>query len=276
MICTYYRELISCEKIEVGLKPFYSTISNIQKDMTLPKFFMIYKSNGYKFYKNCIMFPSGNSYNPVNVVTPLMNATIRAVKKYTRIQNQFDGVLSRDTLARMYSFKCKFTGYEATIILDGSRIIVPGVYFSDCDNIILPKGSPILIPPTNIVQWSSEARPYLEADVVVEDPTPSAPILASVPSAPPADPTPLSPPVAVTVTDPTATNSVYPPHIKQLILADSIQKNECCAITGDPISQENACITTCGHVFTRIGLTGWLSVSSNQSCPVCRQKCSLA
>jgi rubredoxin len=47
-------------------------------------------------------------------------------------------------------------------------------------------------------------------------------------------------------------------------------------ITGDSISQENACITSCGHVFTKSGLTRWLSVSSNQSCPVCRQKCSLA
>jgi len=241
--------------------------------MSLPKFFMIYKSHGYKFYKNSIMFPSSNSFNPVNVVYPLMNATIRMIGKYTAQQNAFDGVLSRDTLARVYQFKCKFTGYEAVINLDGASVIVPAVYFSDCDNMILPKGSPILTPPTSLVAWQIEARTYLDADVVVEDDNtlPLAPVLSIVPSAPPSA-APSAPPSADTI----IRESIYPAHIKQLIIADSIQKKECCVITGDPISQENACITTCGHVFTTSGLTGWLSVSSNQSCPVCRQKCSLA
>ena len=258
--------------------------------MPLPKFFMIYKSHGYKFYQNTIMFPPSNSYNPVNVVTPLMNITIRMISKYTRAQNTFDGFLSRDTLARVFSFKCKFTGYEAALNLDGSTIFVPAVYFLDCDQMILPKGSPILTPPTNMVHWSSEARPYLEADIVVQDETFTAPAAIPAPVAVaalvPVAVAALVPvavaalvPVAVAALVPVSTSriSVYPAHIKQLIIADSIQKNECCSITGDPISQENACITTCGHVFIKDGLTKWLEMpSSNQACPVCRQKCSLA
>ena len=247
--------------------------------MQLPKFFMIYKSHGYKFYKNCIMFPSSNSYNPVNVAIPLMNATIRMLGKYTATQNTFDGVLSRDSLTRIYPFKCKFTGYEATINLDGSSIIVPAVYFSDCDQFILPKGSPILTPPTSLVAWQIEARAYLEADVIIEDDNtlPLAPVLSVVPSAPPSSAPPSITPSAPPSTDTIVRDTIYPAHIKQLIITDSIQKNESCVITGDTISQENACITTCGHVFTRSGLTGWHSMpSSNQSCPVCRQKCSLA
>ena len=239
--------------------------------MLLPKYFMVYTSHGYKFYKNTIRFPPNNSYNPVNVAIPLMNATIRMISKYTRDQNTFEGILSRETLARMYSFKCKFTGYEATINLDHSRIIVPAVYFSDCEQTILPKGSPILTPPTNIVHWSYEANAYLEADIVAENETfiPVAPVAtAPVATAPVA-----TAPVAALVS--TSRISLYPAHIKQLIIADCIQKNEYCAITGDLISQENACITTCGHVFTRSGLTGWFTSSSGSICPICRQHCEI-
>ena len=264
--------------------------------MHLPKFFMIYKSSGYKFYKNTIMFLPNNSYNPVNVVSPLTNATIRVVSKFTSHQNEYDGVLSRGTLTRLYSFKYKFTGYEITINLDGSTLIVPGVYFSDCDNLILPKGSPIITPPRNLVLWQMEARPYLEADILFQDntlsvtarpPTPSPPTPSPPPPRPPTPaprpPTPTPPPrpsppppTTQNVSDTASRTSLYPSHIKQLIIADSISKNEACPITDESITQENACITTCGHVFTKSGLTRWLSVSSNQSCPVCRQKCSLA
>jgi hypothetical protein len=234
---------------------------------------MIYKSSGYKFYKNTIMFLSNNSYNPVNVVSPLTNATIRMISKYTSTQNEYDGVLGRDTLTRMFPFRYRFSGYEAAINLDGSTIIVPAVHFSDCDNLILPKGSPLIIPSTKLVKWQIVARPYLEAEIVIQDNIDnSSAIVSQVPPPLAARPPPPPPPPSTV----SITRSIYPPHIKQLIIADSISKNESCVITGDSINQENACITTCGHVFTNSGLTTWLSVSSNQSCPLCRQKCSLA
>lgn len=243
---------------------------------------MIYKSSGYKFYKNTIMFLPNNSYNPVNVVSPLTNATIRMISKYTSTQNEYDGVLSRDTLVRMFPFRYRFSGYEAAINLDGSTIIVPAVHFSDCDHLILPKGSPVIIPSTKIVKCQIVARPYVEAEIVIQENVDNssaivsqapAPLAARPPPPPPPPPPQVRPPAPSTVS---ITRSIYPPHIKQLIIADSISKNESCVITGDSINQENACITTCGHVFTNSGLTRWFSVSSNQSCPVCRQKCSLA
>ena len=156
--------------------------------MHLPKFFMVNMSPGYKFYKNTIMFPSKNSYNPVNVVTPLTNATIRMVSKCYAAQNEFDGVLSRDTLGRMYPFKCKFSGYEITINLNGHNVIVPGVYLSECDKFILPKGSPIIIPPRKLVVWQIEARSYLEADILCQDDPDN-----SLPDAPPPPPPPPPP-----------------------------------------------------------------------------------
>jgi hypothetical protein len=192
-----------------------------------------------------------------------MNVTIRILSKHADNENEYDGVISRDSLRRMYSFKCKFTGYEAMINLNGDTIIVPGVYFSEYETNILPSGSPIIIPSKKLVKWQIRARPYLQADVIVQDETLTpAPIVTPAPTVTPVPTRSIIP--------------VFPGHIKQLILADSISKNESCAITGESINQENACITTCGHVFTKDGLTRWLSVSSNQSCPICRQSCSLA
>ena len=199
-----------------------------------------------------------------------MNVTFRIISNYAKTQPILNGVICRDTVRQIYPFSCKFTGYEAIIILDGSRIIVPGIYFLECDKLAIPKGSPILIPVTSILAHQNEARPYLEAEIILEnDDTlpPIAPVVISVP------PLAVNPTLPV---NPTTTNNLYPAHIKQLIIADSIRRNETCVITGEAFTQENACITTCGHVFTRSGLTRWLSVSSKQSCPVCRQECHLA
>jgi len=224
----------------------------------LPKFFMISKSNGYKFYKNTIMFPEAHSYNPVNVVSCLLNTRIQYVSRHTCHQAEIDGTLSKDSLVtRLFPFKGKFTGYEISVVVDGDEYIVPGISFSECDQRLLPSGSPIVSSQTSLVRWQARPRPYVEADVLVEDDLPIAPVVMA--------------PVAAS----TSRISVYPAHIKQLIIADSIQKNECCSITGDPISQENACITTCGHVFTRTGLTGWFTSSSNSICPICRQQCQI-
>lgn len=226
----------------------------------LPKFFMISKSHGYKFYKNTLMFQEAHSYNPVNTVSCLSNVRIQYVTRHTCEQAEINGTISRDSQTRLFPFKSKFTGYEVGIILNGSEITVPGISFLECDQNILPSGSPVISPHTSLVRWQARPRPYIQADAIIEDDLPIAPVVVAPP-----------PQVPVSVQP----QSLFPVHVKQLIIADSIQKKECCVITGDSISQENACITTCGHVFTRSGLTRWLSVSSNQSCPVCRQKCSV-
>lgn len=245
----------------------------------LPKFFMIYKSHGYKFYKNKIMFLEQNSFNPVNIVSPLLNASIHYVSKYSSNFLQRDGVMSKESSNTTYPFKWNFTGMEIRIILDRVSIIVPGIHLSEYNQHILPSGSPVIIHSTSLVVWQSRAMPYLEADVIIEDDIPIAPVLQimpSIPIAPVLEPTttvPTAPPTVVTE----LIRHIFPPHVKHLIIADSIHRNECCVITGDPISQENACITNCGHVFIKGGLTKWLEMpSSNQACPICRQKCSIA
>jgi len=231
---------------------------------------MISKSQGYKFYKNTVMFPEAHLYSPVNVISCLLDVRIQYVGRHTCERAEIDGTVSRDFLTRFFPFKCKFTGYEIGIILNGSEITVPGISFSECDQQLLPSGSPLIRPPTALVRWQAKPRPYILADVILDDEIPIAPV---VPAPPPSLPPPPPPTVAAPAI---SSGGPYPEHVKRIIIADSINKNDSCSITGEIICEENACITTCGHVFTRSAITRWLSVSSNQSCPVCRQKCSVA
>ena len=42
-----------------------------------------------------------------------------------------------------------------------------------------------------------------------------------------------------------------PPHVAPMIIAEAIKHKQLCSISFEDISSENACVTTCGHVFTR-------------------------
>jgi len=68
--------------------------------------------------------------------------------------------------------------------------------------------------------------------------------------------------------------AALPPHITKIVLADAIRKNEVCPITSEDITETNATVTSCGHVFTTAAITHWLSLPSSRGlCPVCKQKC---
>jgi len=211
--------------------------------MHLPKYFTIYKSSGFKFYKNTVRHLEINLYAPLNLVEPVSNVTIEYVSKYTKKQDDYNGTLGRDLLRRVYPFKWRFTGYEIMVNIDQQRVAVPDIHFSECETLLLPSGSPVIIPNTSLIRWQARARSYEQA-VLIED---SIPIAA-----------------------------ISPLDIKQSRIAESIKRNEVCPINAEPLTHENACITTCGHVFTKSAITEWLSVSSNKSCPICRQTCSLA
>jgi hypothetical protein len=65
-----------------------------------------------------------------------------------------------------------------------------------------------------------------------------------------------------------------PSHVQNIILRDSISKNEDCPISSEPITQENGFVTYCGHVFTKQAIQRWLlQPSSNNCCPICKQRC---
>jgi len=84
-------------------------------------------------------------------------------------------------------------------------------------------------------------------------------------------------PTSATASATATAAAMYPAHVKRIIIEDAIRKNESCAISYDEITQENASVTSCGHVFTTEAITRWLSQpSSGKCCPMCKQVCQLS
>jgi hypothetical protein len=68
-------------------------------------------------------------------------------------------------------------------------------------------------------------------------------------------------------------NDFIAPHIITLIIENAIRNKECCAVTHDLITKENACITTCAHIFSREGILQ--ALVEKDTCPLCARKCYL-
>jgi hypothetical protein len=64
---------------------------------------------------------------------------------------------------------------------------------------------------------------------------------------------------------------VPPAYVVDLMVNDAIAKGEVCPILYEPLTKENAVVTSCFHIFCRGGFTEWRKKSSE--CPKCREKC---
>jgi hypothetical protein len=65
--------------------------------------------------------------------------------------------------------------------------------------------------------------------------------------------------------------TVIPKHVMTMMIEKAVADKESCGVTCEPITIENAAVTTCGHVFTETGLREALLRS--KLCPVCRTEC---
>jgi hypothetical protein len=59
-----------------------------------------------------------------------------------------------------------------------------------------------------------------------------------------------------------------PSHIVKEYLQNMIDKKETCPIDCEEFTNENICMTSCGHSMTHNALISWFKIS--QTCPVCR------
>ena len=62
-----------------------------------------------------------------------------------------------------------------------------------------------------------------------------------------------------------------PEFVASALLQQAIQKEECCPISMEDLTTENATVTSCYHIFNHESLQNWLE--TNTSCPVCKQSC---
>ena len=64
---------------------------------------------------------------------------------------------------------------------------------------------------------------------------------------------------------------VLPTHIANQIMRTAIEKEEQCSIMFAPLSEETVVLTSCGHLFSKEGLTTWFQTRSvmEHNCPTC-------
>lgn len=81
-----------------------------------------------------------------------------------------------------------------------------------------------------------------------------------LPAIQPSTPSPKKPSVAC-----------LPPHVVSLLIRDAVSTGTMCPITMEPLTTENAEVTSCGHVFEREALDNWIA-TGHDTCPQCRHK----
>jgi len=185
---------------------------------------------------------------------------------------------------------------------NGMCIIIPVITISDAEHAILPYNNVLMYPRREISGIQPRRAADIAARLYLTEPVntvpsaaasraeysplyPVAPVaVAPVAVAPGASapgasaPGASAPPVAVA---PVAqqfniVTFAIPSHVKKLLVTDMISRKECCPISSEEITQENAAVTSCGHVFIANEINKWLSMDvSKNLCPICKQKCAV-
>jgi hypothetical protein len=260
----------------------------------LPKTFAIKRTSvqGYKIYSNKAYQSSETDNIVVSVIKSANNLSLEKARRYAASTSKFTTYIRKWYGGKYNSCSWTFGGSELEVknTLTNEITYVPMIIITDCCESILPSGAEtIQLKDTNIYYRSTNdvvysaapifhTEPYATdsavsdedlpvAQVVTVAPEPSAP--AMLPHIPAAVRPALVPAAAATALAPIA----FPAHVKRLIIADCISRNEVCAITGADIGLD-AAVTSCGHVFDSESIRTWLSLpSSKKCCPICKQVC---
>ena len=262
----------------------------------------------FKLFKNDIYNISHDL--KVNVIWPV--CYIKGKRQTIRLSGQYEenSILRSWNDSEYYQCKWSYTGSSVNVILESYNAVVtaPILLMDSVNKDMLPYNPHTFTPSDIKFIEEEENKTYMIPREYTTDPnspenthpipvprvTPLARAMPT-PTAPPlAIPRPMRIPTAPLMVSPIAAPMVSPiaapmvspiaapissfrplsPHITKIVLADAIRKNEVCPITSEDITETNATVTPCGHVFTTAAITHWLSLpSSRGECPVCKQKC---
>ena len=232
----------------------------------------------FKLYQNTI-YDRPNA-SRVNVIWPIDHAKGKSQIIRLTDDNENISMIRSWNGTRHTSLTWSFTGSSIHIILEGYGILIsaPIIFMNTNNKDLLPYNSHSFCPSDIKFFEEYEMNNYTAAKVYRTDPNsdentlpiPIISIRQSVvqrtrPSAPRAEPIPIAPLVHM---------APLAPHITKIVLADSIRKNDVCPITSENITEANATVTPCGHVFTTAAIKHWFSLPSSKGlCPICKQKC---
>jgi hypothetical protein len=257
----------------------------------LPKMFAIKRTSvqGYKVYMNKAYQSSETDNLVVSVIKSANNLSLEKARRYAASTTKFTTYIRKWYGGKYNSCSWTYGGneFEVKNTLTNEITYVPMVIITDCCESILPSGAEtiqlkdttIYYRSTNNVIYTAApifyTEPYAADGAASDEDLPVAQVItvAPEPSAPamlphiPAAVRPALVPTTVSVPMP------FPAHVKRLIIADCISRNETCAITGADIGLD-AAVTSCGHVFDPESIKTWLGLaSSKKCCPICKQVC---
>jgi hypothetical protein len=244
----------------------------------LPKYFVVPYCNSYKLYLNTVFKSEATLNTSICVLWPYANAEAHVLT--TRLRDE----ISESSFTRKWNgevcdiIRWTYTGSEMNLYLSDREMYITAPVISVPSELynMLPFNSHVFNPTREAFIAEVDTSNYTKARVYYTDPASeenTAPITVR------SDPIPVAPVLLTSSSTgqiPFANPaSSMPPHIVRLVIADAISKKECCPISCDDITMENATVTSCGHVFTKVAIQTWLSNPSSKGlCPVCKQRCS--
>jgi hypothetical protein len=275
--------------------------------MSLPLYFAINQGYTFKLYQNTLY----KKWNTVNVVWPVKNirpiihvTQLRNEVQETSLIRRWNSLDEEEckwafngqcikvflenfkieilapviamTLGDMEKLPYNSCAFSATnrIYLemqDHSRYSPARVYYTDPNSVenTIPVAKPLAVAsPVASPKPLAVASPK---PVAMASPKPKPMALPIAPVAPKPMALPIAP-VAMASPMPKPIAPLIPPHIVKIVLADAIRKNDVCPITSEEITEANATVTPCGHVFCKDALKMWLSQKSSKGlCPICKQ-----
>lgn len=261
----------------------------------LPKYFVVQSDSAYKLYLNSVFKSEFTEDASTCVLWPLSDVSSELVIKRYNPRHEHLNITRRWNGTDYSETAWSYTGTEFTIVLlnTGLNIMAPliEILYGLYDN--LPYNPYTFRPNQSMIIDELDTCTYTAPIAYASDPSldentesiePSVPIAypppssrrihGIIPTAPPAPRIRTPPPMARPPPPPSRATRM-PQHVVKLVIAEAIRKKESCPISCDDITEENATVTSCGHVFTRIAIKTWLETPSSKNlCPVCKQECA--
>jgi hypothetical protein len=255
----------------------------------LPKYFVVQTDTAYKLYLNSVFKSEFTEDASTCVLWPLSDVSSELVIKRYNPRHEHLNITRRWNGTDYSETAWSYTGTEFSIVLlnTGLNIMAPliDILYGLYDNLpynpytFRPNQSMIIdeldtCSYTAPITYASdpsldENTEIIEHSIPIAYPSPSSNLIQGIiPTAPPA--TRIRPPEL-----PAPRVARMPQHVVKLVIAEAIRKKEYCPISCDHITEKNAIVTSCGHVFTKIAIKTWLETPSSKNlCPICKQECS--
>lgn len=231
----------------------------------LPEYFAIKKSDGYHVFQNTI-YKSIETHNiSACVLWPTVNVTVGIMNKFNHDASD-KTCLTRKWNGYEYNpSNWRHTGFEFEITkLNGVVLIIPVIKISEEEGKILPYNNRDYIPSGIVDRIQPRRGTDIKARLFTVEPVDTVPSLMGT----------RQKQVATQIV--TRVEFKIPQHVKKLLIHETVKNKELCPISCEDITEENADVTSCGHVFIANEIKTWLSMESSKClCPVCKQKCSV-